>query len=244
MSPLFTAPGLGPGLFAGPALVAMATDGTYVYVVRGDWLLKLKAEKLELVARVRLPDMEGPQRMPGQGPSGPPGIGMRRPEDPFPPARKPEKTTANDPSRLPAELAVSTPADVIGPAKQNTPPDYALVFENGEVPAYHLVVAAPDWEGMWRRPFDYVKATVRCGGEEYREVGLRFKGNSSSSVEGLKKSYKVKFNKYTKGLKFHGFEELNFNNAFEDPTFLREKLAYGLMREAGVACSRADFARL
>lgn len=222
----------------------MATDGTFVYVLRGDWLLKFKAQNLELVARVRLPELEGPPRMPGPSPGGPPGMGMRPPEDPFPASRKPGSAGPNDPSSLPTELAISTPAEVVAPAKHKAPPDYAHVFESGDVPAYHLVVAAPDWQRIWRRPFDFVKATVRYGGEEYREVGLRFKGNSSSSVRGLKKSYKIKFNEYTKGLRFHGFEELNFNNAFKDPTFLREKLAYGLMREAGVPCSRADFARL
>ena len=122
-------------------------------------------------------------------------------------------------------------------------PDYKLVFENDDILSFHITVNSEDWLRMWDRPFQYVKCTVKFGDEVYKNVGLRFKGNSSSSVRGLKKSYKFKFDEFKKQ-DFHGFKKLNFSNGFKDPSMLREKLAYDLLSEAGVPASRATFAKL
>jgi spore coat protein CotH len=122
-------------------------------------------------------------------------------------------------------------------------PDYNLVFENDDILSFHINVVREDWLKMWDSPFKYVKCTVRFGGEVYQDVGIRFKGNSSTSVRGLKKSYKFKFDEYIKQ-NFHGFKTLNFNNGFKDPSLLREKLAYDLFGEAGAPAPRATFAKL
>ena len=113
-----------------------------------------------------------------------------------------------------------------------------------EILSFHITVAEEDWLKMWDRPFRYVKCTVGFGDEVYQDVGLRFKGNSSASVRGLKKSYKFKFDEFDKKQRFHGFKKLNFQNGFKDPSLLREKLAYDLFEEAGVPAPRATFAKL
>ncbi|HIE27322.1 TPA: hypothetical protein EYP66_08555, partial [Candidatus Poribacteria bacterium] len=113
-----------------------------------------------------------------------------------------------------------------------------------EILSFHITVAEEDWLKMWDKPFKYVKCTVRFGDEVYRDVGLRFKGNSSSRVRGLKKPYKLKFDEFDKKQRFHGFKKLNFQNGFRDPSLLREKLAYDLFREASASAPRATFAKL
>ena len=123
-------------------------------------------------------------------------------------------------------------------------PDYKFVFENDDILSFHITVNREDWLKMWDRPFKYVKCTIKFGDEVYQDVGLRFKGNSSSSVGGLKKSYKFKFDEFDKKQCFHGFKKLNFSNGFKDPSLLREKLAYDLFKVAGVPASRATFAKL
>ena len=130
------------------------------------------------------------------------------------------------------------------PASNENEPDYKLVFENDDILSFHITVNREDWLKMWDRPFKYVKCTIRFGDEVYKNVALSFKGKSSSSVRGLKKSYKLKFNKFDKKQRFYGFKTLNFNNGFRDPSLLREKLAYDLFREAGVPAPRATFAKL
>jgi len=132
----------------------------------------------------------------------------------------------------------------LSPAVDENEPDYKLVFENDDILSFHITVAHKDWAKVWHRPFAYVKCTVRFGDEVYKHVGLSFKGKSSSSVRGLKKSYKFKFNKYDKKQRFYGFKTLSFNNGFRDPSLLREKLAYDVFRDAGVPAPRATFAKL
>ncbi len=74
-------------------------------------------------------------------------------------------------------------------------PDYRFVFKNENILSFHMTIAREDWLRMRDRPFSYVKCTVHFADEVYEEVGVRFKGNSSTSVRGLKKPYKFKFDK-------------------------------------------------
>ena len=75
-------------------------------------------------------------------------------------------------------------------------------------------------------------------------VGVRLKGNSSYSHPGLKKSFKIDFNKYISGQNYDGLKKLNFSNGFKDPTCMREKLFFDACREAGVLAPRASFANV
>ena len=75
-------------------------------------------------------------------------------------------------------------------------------------------------------------------------VGVRLKGNSSYSHPGVKKSFKIDFNKYISGQNYDGLKKLNFSNGFKDPTCMREKLFFDACREAGVLAPRASFANV
>ena len=75
-------------------------------------------------------------------------------------------------------------------------------------------------------------------------VGVRLKGNSSYSHPGLKKSFKIDFNKYISGQNYDGLKKLNFSNGFKDPTCMREKLFFDACQEAGVPAPRASFANV
>ena len=67
---------------------------------------------------------------------------------------------------------------------------------------------------------------------EYEEivmdpVGVRFKGNSSFGIPGVKKAFKLDFDEYDEEndtLTFLGLKKLNLNNGFKDPTMLRAKM--------------------
>ena len=48
-----------------------------------------------------------------------------------------------------------------------------------------------------------------------------FKGTFSLTTLDEKPSFKVKFNKFVKGQRFHGYEMLIFNNMHQDPSMLR-----------------------
>lgn len=100
---------------------------------------------------------------------------------------------------------------------------------------------------------EYAAGTLRYGDEVYPNVGIRFKGNSSRWMvaraqqgdAGYQRySFKVDLDKFAEEQSLHGIKKLNLNNAMHDPSYLREHLAYGLFRNAGVPASRVGFVDL
>ncbi len=75
-----------------------------------------------------------------------------------------------------------------------------------------------------------------------RDVGFRLRGNTSRAA--AKKSFKIKFNAYTSGIKYQGVKELNLNGAHNDPTIVREKLFYDAWNLAGLPPRRSAFAKV
>lgn len=92
--------------------------------------------------------------------------------------------------------------------------------------------------------YTYVPATVEMDGETYRDVAVRFKGNSSYSyyASGLKRPMKLDFDRFAPGQHFHGLSTINLQNNALDPSELRESLSYLMFREAGVPASRTAMA--
>ncbi len=73
-------------------------------------------------------------------------------------------------------------------------------------------------------------------------VGFRLRGNTSRTSK--KKSFKIKFNAYTKGIKYQGVKELNLNGSHNDPTLIREKLFYDIWNRFGLPERRANFTKV
>lgn len=72
-----------------------------------------------------------------------------------------------------------------------------------------------------------------------KNVGFRLRGNTSRQSK--KKSFKIKFNAYTKGIKYQGVKELNLNGNHNDPTMVREKLYYDVWNRFGLPQRRVSF---
>lgn len=69
-----------------------------------------------------------------------------------------------------------------------------------------------------------IPATMTVGTDVFDSVGVRFKGQTSYSMLGSsqKKSFNIETNFYKSGQEVMGYNIFNFNNAFQDPSFLRE----------------------
>lgn len=115
--------------------------------------------------------------------------------------------------------------------------------------AIHLSFDQPDW---WTQLEDNYEAEIEIpadltvDGVTYPEVGVRFRGNTSYKwlPEGSEKaSFNIRLDSYIAGQSLYGYDHLNLNNGFHDPTFLRELLTYWLSREHGVA-PQANFVTL
>ncbi|MBC7821074.1 MAG: CotH kinase family protein [Planctomycetaceae bacterium] len=100
--------------------------------------------------------------------------------------------------------------------------------------------------GSFGFEFEYVKADVELDGQTMKDVGLRFKGNGSYMLSAAtrKRPFKIDFNRYVDGQKFHGMQQLNLHNNVMDPTHVRQALSYSVFQAAGVASPRTAFAEV
>ncbi|MBK8100122.1 MAG: CotH kinase family protein [Planctomycetes bacterium] len=91
-----------------------------------------------------------------------------------------------------------------------------------------------------------IAADMTIDGVTYPNVGVRFRGNTSYTMlpsTATKRSFNVELDWMVLGQDFQGYDHLNFNNGYHDPTFLREFLSYMVMRRHGIA-PKCNFIKL
>jgi spore coat protein H len=93
--------------------------------------------------------------------------------------------------------------------------------------------------------FPFVKAELEFEDTLVKNIGLRYKGNSTygASQQGLKRPFKVDINHY-EDQKLHGLNGFALGNNVMDPTRLRESLAFSVFRAAKVPAPRTAFAKV
>jgi spore coat protein CotH len=94
--------------------------------------------------------------------------------------------------------------------------------------------------------FNYVHAAIDFNGTVLKDVGVRYKGNSTymQSRESLKRSLKLEFNKYVKGQKISGVTKLNLHSNVTDSAWMNEPLSYRLFRDGNIPAPRTSWARV
>jgi len=106
----------------------------------------------------------------------------------------------------------------------------------------------PGWEAElesnYRRDVD-VAATVTIDGTVYKDVGIRFRGNSSYRMvpTGFKRSFNLSLDHVHGDQQIGGYNTLNLLNANSDPTFVRTVL-YSEIARNYVAIPRVNFVRV
>lgn len=111
-----------------------------------------------------------------------------------------------------------------------------------------LSFSQPDWWEQLRNLYDTgidIPADLTVEGVTYSDVGVRFKGNSSYVLTGgsQKKSFNISLDSFVSGQELYGYETLNLNNSYTDPTFCREVLASKIFRNF-VPTPKANFVKL
>jgi spore coat protein H len=104
--------------------------------------------------------------------------------------------------------------------------------------------------GASRNPI-WVSADLTFNGQTWTNIGIRFKGNSSLMSSWGSGSYKLPFrfnfdyfeDEYPEihNQRFFGFKKLSFTNNWGDESFLREKVASDVFREAGIPVAQTAF---
>ena len=94
--------------------------------------------------------------------------------------------------------------------------------------------------------FPFAKGTIEFHGTVYKDVGLRFKGNSAymTASDGLKRPIKLDFDRHVPGQKFFGMSSLNLCNNSFDPSQMREVMSYRIYEAAGVPSPRTAYAEV
>jgi spore coat protein H len=119
-----------------------------------------------------------------------------------------------------------------------------------DVPGIHDVRVYFNQQGYWDslvayKPLDkFMMAAVEIDGNYVDSIGIQLKGNSSyNSYPGDKKPIKIAFDEYV-GQKYDGLKTINLNNAFKDPTLMREKLMLDFCLRNGIPAPRCTYARV
>jgi len=113
-----------------------------------------------------------------------------------------------------------------------------------ELPTFRITLSTDAVDRLGEKPRKFVQGTFQYKGVTLRDVGVRLKGHRSMRGLDEKAAFKLRFDKYDPGRRFLGQRRMTLNNMVEDPTMLREILAYRLMRAVGVPVPSAGYARL
>ncbi len=91
----------------------------------------------------------------------------------------------------------------------------------------------------------YIKADLVFMGKTYKNVGVRFRGNSSYKAIGnsKKKPFRISMDEYVSGQRLLGYKSLKLNNSYRDPTYTREVLSYWVYRKF-MPASKANYMKL
>lgn len=123
-----------------------------------------------------------------------------------------------------------------------------LLFDPGSVETIDLTVGQDGIAALGESPFEYVEASIDLdsGGQTHdlNGIGLRLKGGLSFLPLPAKASFKLKFNKFDKNSRFLGLKNLTLNAMVDDPSMMRETLAYRLFRAFDVPAPRTGYARV
>ncbi|MBI3234598.1 MAG: CotH kinase family protein, partial [Bacteroidetes bacterium] len=89
----------------------------------------------------------------------------------------------------------------------------------------------------------YLKAdSISINGKTYNEIGVKYKGNSSYDSTFKKNPFTISLDKY-KSHSYQGYTSLKLSNCYQDPSMVREVLAYNILSNYMV-CPKANFARV
>jgi spore coat protein H len=120
-------------------------------------------------------------------------------------------------------------------------------FDPGTIQTFELEIDEADQAEMHEALPSriYVPATFRWNDIEIANVGVRFKGNSSSiPMASHKRSFLIRFNEYVKGQRFLGLRRLAIDNGIQFGSLFSERLVTDILRDLGVTTMRNNYCRM
>jgi len=127
---------------------------------------------------------------------------------------------------------------------QPNQPDNGVLFADYLIPRVDIYISPDSLQEMYDNPWEEkeYKADFNFSdgyiSEAVENVGFRIKGNTS--VNSQKKSFRISFNTFEPGRKFHEIEKMNLNGEHNDPSVIRTKIAMDLYRQMGIPAPRTN----
>lgn len=129
--------------------------------------------------------------------------------------------------------------------------EYAnALFDDSYVHTIDIQIDEDSWADLLENPTAKTKykSTVVIDGNTVENVSFATKGNSSLSQvadsESDRYSFKINFGKFTEGQTYVGLDKLNLQNICSDATYMKDYLAYEIMKESGVASPLTSYVSL
>lgn len=140
-------------------------------------------------------------------------------------------------------------------------------FDRDKVMEINIEIDENELDDMFKnaQSEEFKSANITINGDTYRSVAIRPKGNSSlravastssadeesnteediSSKKGENRfSLKVNFDEYVSGQTMDGLTQLNLNNNYSDPSYMREFLAYSIFEDMGLKTPEMAYAKV
>jgi spore coat protein CotH len=107
-----------------------------------------------------------------------------------------------------------------------------------------IVIDPNDWRALQEnfRTNQYYACDLTLDGETLRQVGIRSRG--AGSRDAVKPGLRVDFNRFVTEQQFHGYKTLVLDNLVQDPSMLRERLAFEVFEAMGIPAPQNAFTRL
>ncbi len=116
-------------------------------------------------------------------------------------------------------------------------------FNSGKIIHVHITLDNKSLDSLRREPRKYVKANLKVGDKEYKDVGIHLKGAAGSS-RGIddKPGLTINMNKFGVEQRFYGMDKWHLANSVQDPSYVSELICGELFRTVGVPASRISHA--
>ncbi|BCE03130.1 CotH kinase family protein [Marinicellulosiphila megalodicopiae] len=126
------------------------------------------------------------------------------------------------------------------------------LFFKDQVIEMSLTLSQTQWQTLLSSPStaDYQEIDVTYNDVKLNSIGLKFKSQDSidylQSLDSSNRSinrfnFKLDINNFVSGKKLFGAKKMYLHNGFQDPSMMREVLAYQLMNDIGLAAPRTTY---
>jgi spore coat protein CotH len=120
----------------------------------------------------------------------------------------------------------------------------AELYDLAAFPRFDIELPPDSVTALENDPAAYAPGTLRYGDEVVENIGVRLKGEYTFRPLSGKASFKLKFDEFVPEQRFRGLKHMTFNNGFEDPSFVAERLVYLAFRNAELPAPRANSAEV